>query len=123
MTPGVPPGRQAILDWYKNKEIPRFAGIDDTNNPQPWFFGLITRQESEKLLLDQPYGTFLVRISERIWGYAISYRAKEKCKHYLVNATQNYSFLGSNQLEHKTLSMFIFFLKNYLRNFFCYVLH
>lgn len=65
--------------------------------------GLITRPEAEKVLLDQPYGTFLVRLSERIWGYAISYRAKDKCKHYLVNATPKYHFVGNNQTEHISL--------------------
>ncbi|XP_060522908.1 SH2 domain-containing protein 4A-like [Cylas formicarius] len=100
---GVPPGRQAVLEWYRAREKNRGAGLDDANNIEPWFHGLITRQQAEKLLLDQPYGTYLVRLSERVWGYAISYRAREKCKHYLVNATQKYSFLGNNQMEHDSL--------------------
>ncbi|KAF7274518.1 hypothetical protein GWI33_012830, partial [Rhynchophorus ferrugineus] len=99
---GVPPGRQAVLEWYRQKEKLRLAGVDQFNNVQPWFHGLITRSQAEKLLLDQPYGTFLVRLSEKIWGYAISYRAQEKCKHYLVNASQKYSFSG-NQQEHNSL--------------------
>lgn len=100
---GVPPGRQAVLEWYRQKEQSRFAGLDASSNVEPWFHGLITRSQTEKLLLDQPYGTFLVRLSEKIWGYAISYRAQEKCKHYLVNASQKYSFCGTNQMEHNTL--------------------
>lgn len=68
-----------------------------------FFLGLITRLEAESLLSDQPDGTFLVRLSERIWGYALSYRAPDKCKHYLVNAGKHYSFLGKNHVEHKTL--------------------
>lgn len=79
-----------------------------------YVIGLITRLEAESLLLDQPDGTFLVRLSERIWGYAISYKASDKCKHYLVNAGTNYRFLGKNQIEHNTLgkymSTFHFFL-------------
>ncbi|XP_022917151.1 SH2 domain-containing protein 4A-like [Onthophagus taurus] len=103
ITPGVPPNRHAVIDWYKTKEIPRNAGLDSSNKPLNWFHGLITRKEAESLLLNQPDGAFLVRLSEKIWGYAISYKAKEKCKHYLVNANQNYSFLGTNQIEHKSL--------------------
>nr|CAI5828107.1 unnamed protein product [Callosobruchus analis] len=100
---GVPPGRNAVLEWYREKELGRSAGLDASNNVEPWFHGLITRQEAEKLLLDEPCGTFLVRLSERIWGYAISYRAKDKCKHYLVNAMPKYCFVGKNQLEYDTL--------------------
>ncbi|XP_044272544.1 SH2 domain-containing protein 4A-like [Tribolium madens] len=100
---GVPPGRTAVIEWYKSHERPKWTGLDRSNNAESWFHGLITRSEAEKLLLDRPYGSFLVRLSERIWGYAISYRAKEKCKHYLVSAGPKYQFLGNNQVEHETL--------------------
>ncbi|XP_050297878.1 SH2 domain-containing protein 4A-like [Anthonomus grandis grandis] len=100
---GVPPNRQAVIDWYKQTEKLRLTGLDNFSNVEPWFHGLITRSQAEKLLLDQPYGTFLVRLSEKIWGYTISYRAQEKCKHYLVNALPKYGFSGANPLEHNSL--------------------
>lgn len=69
------------------------------------FAGLITRQEAEILLNKEPVGSFLVRISERIWGYAITYKDFGCCKHYLVDASNgHYQFLGTNQISHKTLS-------------------
>lgn len=67
--------------------------------------GLITRQEAEILLHKEPVGSFLVRLSERIWGYAITYKDLDCCKHYLVDASHgHYQFLGTNQMSHKTLS-------------------
>lgn len=101
---GVPPSKQAVLDWYKTKEHPRQAGIDAVANFEPWFHGLVTRSEAEALLRDAEEGSFLVRLSERVWGYAISYRARDKCKHYLVAATQTYAFVGGGQIEHQSLS-------------------
>lgn len=68
------------------------------------FAGLITRQEAENILANKKTGTFLCRISERLWGYAITYRAFDKCKHYLVDASNgHYQFLGNNQINHNTL--------------------
>ncbi|GJQ85474.1 hypothetical protein Trydic_g23897 [Trypoxylus dichotomus] len=104
VTPGVPPGRLAVIEWFRIKELPRNAVMDSAKRIEPWFHGLITRRDAESLLMDQPDGSFIVRLSEKIWGYAISYKAREKCKHYLVNAAQNYCFLGTNQIEHKCLS-------------------
>lgn len=67
--------------------------------------GLITRQEAEILLNKEPAGSFLVRLSERIWGYAITYKDFDCCKHYLVDASNgHYQFLGTNQILHNTLS-------------------
>jgi SH2 domain-containing protein 4A len=64
---GVPPGRNAVIEWYRNHERTRLAALDPTNNVEPWFHGLIARSEAEKQLLDRPYGSFLVRLSERIY--------------------------------------------------------
>lgn len=38
--PGVPPGRQAVIDWFKAKEITRNATVDSVKRmQQPWFHG------------------------------------------------------------------------------------
>lgn len=103
---GKPPNREAIIDWFRQKELQRGAGLDESNKAAVWFHGLITRSEAESLLQDCAPGSYLVRVSERIWGYAISYRAAQRCKHYLVDASRDthYQFLGSNQITHKSLA-------------------
>ena len=66
--------------------------------------GVITRMDAEKLLLDEPKGAYLVRVSEKVWGYTISYRAIDRCKHFLIDASEDqYHFFGPNQLMHDSI--------------------
>ncbi|XP_018323856.1 SH2 domain-containing protein 4A [Agrilus planipennis] len=100
----VPPNKDAVIQWYINMERKNNkAGLDEQGNYEPWFHGLITRNEAEKILNDQPEGSFLIRLSERIWGYALSYRAVDKCKHYLISSKEKYRFLGKNHIDHDSL--------------------
>ncbi|KAK3911799.1 SH2 domain-containing protein 4A, partial [Frankliniella fusca] len=112
--PPPPQSREAVIQWYRGQEEPRRAGLDATGAPQPWFHGLISRQEAEARLSAKGPGAFLVRLSERVWGYAISYRDADapgsgprgRCKHYLVDTSGpggGYQFLGANQICHKSL--------------------
>ncbi|XP_063243179.1 SH2 domain-containing protein 4A-like isoform X2 [Bacillus rossius redtenbacheri] len=102
--PSSPLSREAVVQWYLCSEVPRGAGIC-LDTVQPWFHGLITRQEAESLLQGRPVGSFLVRVSEKVWGYAISYRDADRCKHYLVDASSgHYQFLGANHLVHDSLA-------------------
>ncbi|CAL8130557.1 unnamed protein product [Orchesella dallaii] len=107
-----PLSRGEIVNWLKEGEIHR-AGINVSygqshhNHHHPpvvavqgqnnnnilgpgvvnWFFGLISRQQAERYLHGQPPGTFLVRISTRIWGYTLSYQAStQRTKHFLISA-------------------------------------
>lgn len=62
-------------------------------------------------------GCFLVRVSERIWGYTLSYRTASGFKHFLIDASGDYySFLGVDQIRHATLADLIDFHKvNFLQ--------
>lgn len=45
-----------------------------------------------------------------MWGYTITYRATDRCKHYLVDTTDNtYQFFGHNQIAHQTLNELVRF--------------
>jgi len=104
--PPRPVNRDAIVQWYINVEMPKGTGFDPkTNLPARWFHGIISRTEAEDLLSDKPQGAFLVRVSEKIWGYTISYViGAGKSKHFLVEVIPDgYQFLGTNQVVHKTL--------------------
>lgn len=69
--------------------------------------GILTLKKANELLSStgKP-GSFLIRVSEKIKGYALSYLSEEEgCKHFLIDAsTDSYSFLGVDQLQHATLA-------------------
>uniref|UniRef100_W5KN12 SH2 domain containing 4B n=1 Tax=Astyanax mexicanus TaxID=7994 RepID=W5KN12_ASTMX len=92
---------------------PKRAGYErNSDTIAPWFHGIITREESEKLLMNEAEGSFLVRVSERIWGYTLSYRTASGFKHFLIDASGDcYNFLGVDQNRHATLTDLINFHK------------
>ncbi|KAG7492456.1 hypothetical protein MATL_G00014610 [Megalops atlanticus] len=109
--PPRPNSRESILRWFREEQRPRRAGFErNSNNIAPWFHGIISRQESEALLMNAAEGCFLVRVSERIWGYTLSYRTASGFKHFLIDASGDYySFLGVDQSRHATLADLIDF--------------
>ncbi|KAJ7405393.1 SH2 domain-containing protein 4B [Pitangus sulphuratus] len=112
--PSRPFSRDVIIRWFKEEQIPRRAGFErNTNRIAQWFHGIISRQEAEELLMNKSEGTFLVRVSEKIWGYALSYRQQSGFKHFLVDASGDfYSFLGVDPNRHATLTDLIDFHKD-----------
>ncbi|XP_060794981.1 SH2 domain-containing protein 4B [Neoarius graeffei] len=111
--PPRPTSRDSIMRWFKEEQKPRRAGYERSSNTiAPWFYGIISRQDSESLLMNASEGCFLVRVSERIWGYTLSYRTASGFKHFLIDASGDYySFLGVDQNRHATLADLIDFHK------------
>lgn len=69
--------------------------------------GIISRQEAERLLENKEQGAYLSRVSERVWGYTVSYKDIVRCKHFLIDTTQGYQFFGTEQRVHPSLNELI----------------
>ncbi|XP_071844777.1 myosin-IIIb-like isoform X2 [Apostichopus japonicus] len=72
--------------WFQETQ---YNGLKESLPFLNWFHGIITRRQSEKLLADQNSGAFLVRVSESRFGYTVSLKADEKCKHFAVDQLRN----------------------------------
>ncbi|XP_011613091.1 hematopoietic SH2 domain-containing protein homolog [Takifugu rubripes] len=58
-----------------------------------WFHGIITRKAAEELLAPRPRGCFLIRVSESRAGYTLSYRAEDRCKHFMIDVMEDGCFI------------------------------
>uniref|UniRef100_A0A8C9QDX0 SH2 domain containing 4A n=1 Tax=Spermophilus dauricus TaxID=99837 RepID=A0A8C9QDX0_SPEDA len=98
--------QEDIIRWFKEEQLPCGAGYQKTSDTiAPWFHGILTLKKANELLSTGLPGTFLIRVSEKMKGYALSYLSEEGCKHFLIDAsTDSYSFLGVDQLQHATLA-------------------
>jgi hypothetical protein len=73
------------VQWWKENEKGKGAGRNDkTGEFQEWFHGIINRHEAERLLSTKPIGCFLIRVAESRFGYSLSFRVSDRCKHYQV---------------------------------------
>ncbi|XP_048186327.1 SH2 domain-containing protein 4A isoform X2 [Perognathus longimembris pacificus] len=100
------PAQADIIRWFKEEQLPLRAGFQKSSDTiAPWFHGILTLKRANELLSTGLPGSFLVRVSERMKGYALSHLSEEGCKHFLIDASaDSYSFLGVDQLQHATLA-------------------
>ncbi|XP_010141982.1 PREDICTED: SH2 domain-containing protein 4A [Buceros rhinoceros silvestris] len=105
---------EKIIKWFREEQFPLRAGYQKTTDTiAPWFHGILTSKKAEELLNKTVPGSFLVRVSEKIKGYVLSYQSVEGCKHFLIDASSDsYSFLGVDQLQHSTLADLVDYHKN-----------
>ncbi|XP_012999088.1 SH2 domain-containing protein 4A isoform X2 [Cavia porcellus] len=98
--------QEDIIQWFKEEQLPFRAGYEKTSDTiAPWFHGILTLKKANELLSTGVPGSFLIRVSEKIKGYALSYLSEEGCKHFLIDASaDSYSFLGVDQLQHASLA-------------------
>jgi len=68
--------RKQSVRWFKEVEMKKGVGINEDGEGgfQVWFHGIITRQQSERLLAGTLPGTFLVRVAESRFGYSLSHK-------------------------------------------------
>ncbi|KAM6330913.1 SH2 domain-containing protein 2A [Alca torda] len=68
--------------WFEQTQAKRLGAAGEL---PAWFHGFISRRETEQLLQDEPPGCFLVRFSESTMGFVLSYRGRERCRHFVLD--------------------------------------
>ncbi|NXT43599.1 SH22A protein, partial [Pelecanoides urinatrix] len=68
--------------WFEQTQARRLGAEGELPT---WFHGFISRRETEQLLRDQPPGCFLVRFSESTVGFVLSYRGRDRCRHFVLD--------------------------------------
>ncbi|NWS91011.1 SH22A protein, partial [Toxostoma redivivum] len=68
--------------WFEQTQAQRLGPKGEL---PVWFHGFISRREAEELLQDQPLGCFLVRFSESTIGFVLSYRGRDRCRHFVLD--------------------------------------
>ncbi|CAF2828126.1 unnamed protein product [Rotaria sp. Silwood2] len=94
--------RADIHQWFRTNEIPYGKFRSSNGQIYPWFHGIISRAYTEQLLSSKPIGSYLIRVSEKMFGYVLSYLASDHCRHLLIEVIQQehaYRFLGGAKNE------------------------
>ncbi|XP_070543651.1 myosin-IIIb-like isoform X2 [Ptychodera flava] len=102
--------RQASIRWFKETQSKKLSA----EGFAPWFHGIITRRDAEKLLWDKPIGCFLLRVSESRFGYSLSFRVKERCKHFMIDQTPSgkYVVVGEPKVHESLKALVTYHQKN-----------
>ncbi|XP_062453592.1 SH2 domain-containing protein 2A [Rhea pennata] len=100
VSPGSRPAPQELAAlrartrlWFEQTQVSR---LRERGELPAWFHGFISRRETEQLLQDQPPGCFLVRFSESTVAFVLSYRGRDRCRHFVLEqlADGRYAILG-----------------------------
>ncbi|XP_050951564.1 hematopoietic SH2 domain-containing protein homolog [Labeo rohita] len=58
-----------------------------------WFHGVISRKAAEDMLMCKPPGYFLIRVGESRVGYTLSYRAEDRCRHFMIDVLPDNQYI------------------------------
>ncbi|XP_017341211.1 SH2 domain-containing protein 7 isoform X2 [Ictalurus punctatus] len=101
--------RELALKWFTETQAPL---ILDKGNFPAWFQGFISRKDAEDHLRDKELGCFLIRLSDKAIGYILSYRGRDRCRHFVINQNKEGQFIVTGDTEmHDTLTSLIEYYK------------
>uniref|UniRef100_A0A0B7B4T0 SH2 domain-containing protein n=1 Tax=Arion vulgaris TaxID=1028688 RepID=A0A0B7B4T0_9EUPU len=84
--------KEAAVNWFRETQIDNVT-VPNQNRFAEWFHGLISRSEAERLLKYRTVGCYLIRVSERLFGYTLSFKAETRCRHYMIDQLKNGKFI------------------------------
>ncbi|XP_044139308.1 SH2 domain-containing protein 7 [Bufo gargarizans] len=92
-------------------EMPVMQGSDD--GLPDWFHGIMSSRDCEELLKNKEIGHFIIRLSPRTFGYVLSYKGKDRCRHFVINQLSNGELVVSgDSYSHDSLPGLIAYYQN-----------
>ncbi|XP_070618187.1 SH2 domain-containing protein 7 [Erythrolamprus reginae] len=88
--------KDLILRWFLESQADLL--LQDGRLPD-WFHGFLSRPEAEKLLEDREIGSFLIRLNEKAFGYILSYRGKDRCRHFVISCQRSGRYIVSGDTQ------------------------
>ncbi|XP_039989132.1 LOW QUALITY PROTEIN: SH2 domain-containing protein 7-like [Xiphias gladius] len=101
--------RELASKWFIETQVPLIIhnGFFPT-----WFLGFITRKDAEEILREKELGCFLVRLSDKAIGYILSYKGRDRCRHFVINQSEKGQFVVCGDSEgHNTVPDLIEYYK------------
>uniref|UniRef100_A0A3Q1ALX7 SH2 domain-containing protein n=1 Tax=Amphiprion ocellaris TaxID=80972 RepID=A0A3Q1ALX7_AMPOC len=88
--------RELASKWFIDTQVPLIVknGLFPT-----WFLGFITRKDAEEMLREKELGCFLIRLSEKALGYILSYKGRDRCRHFVINQSETGQFVVCGDTE------------------------
>ncbi|GAA6221367.1 SH2 domain-containing protein 7-like [Lates japonicus] len=101
--------RELTTKWFIETQVPLIVhnGFFPT-----WFLGFITRKDAEEILREKQLGCFLIRLSDKAIGYILSYKGRDRCRHFVINQSEKGQFVVCGDSEgHDTVPDLIEYYK------------
>ncbi|KAG7245361.1 hypothetical protein INR49_010811 [Caranx melampygus] len=101
--------RELASKWFIETQVPHIVhnGFFPT-----WFLGFINRKDAEEILREKELGCFMIRLSEKAIGYILSYKGRDRCRHFVINQSENGQFVVCGDSEgHDTVPDLIEYYK------------
>ncbi|XP_044212750.1 LOW QUALITY PROTEIN: SH2 domain-containing protein 7-like [Thunnus albacares] len=101
--------RELASKWFIETQLPLVV----QNGFFPaWFMGFISRKDAEEILREKELGCFLIRLSDKAIGYILSYRGRDRCRHFVINQSESGQFVVTGDTEgHNTVPDLIEYYK------------
>ncbi|XP_021176640.2 SH2 domain-containing protein 7 [Fundulus heteroclitus] len=93
--------RDLASKWFIDTQLPLIVN----NGLFPsWFLGFISRKDAEDILREKDLGCFLIRLSDKAIGYILSYKGRDRCRHFVISQSETGKFIVCGDTEgHNTM--------------------
>ncbi|KAM4572447.1 uncharacterized protein PAE49_007616 [Odontesthes bonariensis] len=101
--------KELASKWFIDTQVPLIVnnGLFPT-----WFLGFITRRDAEEILRDKELGCFLIRLSDKAIGYILSYKGRDRCRHFVISQSETGKFVVCGDTEgHNTVPELVEYYK------------